>query len=28
EIVAIIITTSIHIYILIKSLKAARHFYR
>ncbi|HEN2232269.1 TPA: DUF3169 domain-containing protein, partial [Streptococcus agalactiae] len=27
-IVAIIITTSIHIYILIKSLKAARHFYR
>ncbi|MGR1337246.1 DUF3169 domain-containing protein, partial [Streptococcus agalactiae] len=26
--VAIIITTSIHIYILIKSLKAARHFYR
>ncbi|MGV3300731.1 DUF3169 domain-containing protein, partial [Streptococcus agalactiae] len=26
--VAIIITTTIHIYILIKSLKAARHFYR
>ncbi|MGR1384190.1 DUF3169 domain-containing protein, partial [Streptococcus agalactiae] len=26
--VAIIITTSIHIYIHIKSLKAARHFYR